>query len=408
MQKYFFKRLLLISVLLVTARVTARLNFDVPMEKKGWTVFIYMAAANDLNPYAPLDLQEMMRVGSNENVNIVVDLTIHEDGKPKESKKLYVEQGKLTQIGATTVNDSGDVANFTASLEWAVRNFPSDHMAVIAWDHGSGPLNRKPDMLLSKGVCYDYDTGSYLTDYDLLNAFSWVRDNVRGGKPFDIIAFDACLLSSLEIAYTLSSCAQYLVASQETVPGDGYQYSTLLQPLRSTVLDPLSFSQWMVTSYNQEYAGSTSYTLSVIDLGILNGLVNNVNAVSQILSSQLSGKNRVTTKSIVKKCVSPIQCLSFDEGEYIDLCQFYKNLLKNSSSFRLSSTLMKQFQALLKTGINLFSSIVKANVKSRDRAQASGLSIYFSRSSIDKSYYNLYWTVNNSQWLKFLKAYVAF
>jgi len=401
MKKHFFKRLLIISVLFVATGITA-------IEKKGWTVFVYIAAANDLNSYAPLDLQEMMRVGSNENVNIVVELTIHEDGQPKETNRFYVEQGTLTQIGQTTVKDSGDVATFTDSLEWAAQNYPSDHMAVIVWDHGSGPLNRKPDMLLSKGVCYDYDTGSYLTDYDLLNAFSWVRDNVRGGKPFDIIAFDACLLSSLEIAYTLSSCAQYLVASQETVPGNGYQYATLLQPLRKTILDPLSFARWMVTSYNQEYIGSPSYTLSAVDLGVLNGLVNNVNAVSQILSSQLSGKNRVTTKSIIKKCVSRTQCLAFDEGEYIDLCQFYKNLLKNSTSFKLSATLMKQFQALLKTGINLFSSIIKANVKSSDRAQANGLSIYFSRTSIEKSYYNLHWTVNNAQWLKFLKAYVAF
>ena len=40
-------------------------------EVKPWTVLVYMAAANDLNQYALVDLQEMMQVGSNENINIV-------------------------------------------------------------------------------------------------------------------------------------------------------------------------------------------------------------------------------------------------------------------------------------------------------------------------------------------------
>ena len=395
----FSRSLLLLAVFLCASIVHAS------QAEKSWTFLVYMAAANDLNEFAPLDLQEMMKVGSNDNVNVVVYLTLQEDGQPKVTRKLYINQGSMTQIDDDMVRDSGDVATLEEALQWACTNYPSDHFAVVLWDHGSGPLNRS--QFLSKGVCYDYDTGNYLTDRDCLQAFSWARDTLRGGKKLDIIAFDACLLASLEMAYTLSSCADYMVASEETIPGDGYQYAYLLNPFISGTIDSLSFAKQMVSAYKQEYTGTMNYTLSATDLNTVSSLVDNANAIAQILTMQLKGKNKVTVKSTIKKCVSTVNCLSFDQGTYIDLCQFYKNLLNNISGLKLSTAAAAQCKQLLNTGISLFSSIIKANVKSINYSQANGLSMYFARNAIDSSYPNLYWTQNNPQWLNFLTAYLS-
>ena len=256
-----------------------------------------------------------------------------------------------------------------------------------------------------KGVCYDFDTGHYLTDRDCLQAFSWACDNFRAGKKFDIVAFDACLLASLEMAYTLSSCADYLVASEETIPGDGYQYAYILNQFTTKTFDPLSFAQLMVSTYKQEYAGTTNYTLSATDLNALYPLVDNCNAVAQILISQLAGKNRAAVRSTIKKCIT--QCTSFDQGIYIDLCQFYRNLLKNISGLKLPISVINQFKLMLNNGIKLFSTIIKANVMSTNYKQVGGLSIYFSRYSIDPSYYGLYWTKQNPNWLNFLEAFLV-
>jgi hypothetical protein len=364
-----------------------------------------MAGANDLNSFAPLDLKEMMQAGSNANVNIIVYLTLQEDGQQKQTKKLYVNNGSVTQIGETMVRDSGDVATFLEALQWAEVDYPSDHTAVVVWNHGSGPLNRARGILSSKGVCYDFDTGHYLTDRDCLQAFSWIRDNLRGGKKYDIIAFDACLMASLEMAYTLASCADYMVASEETIPGNGYQYAYILNQFATQNFDPLSFARLMVSAYNQEYTGTTNYTLSATDLNVLNPLIDNCNAVAQILTSQLKGKNGAAVKATIKKCITGASCLSFDQGIYIDLCQFYRNLLKNLVGLNLSKTIASQFQRLLYNGIKMFSTIIKANVTSKYYKLAGGLSIYFARYSIDPSYYGLYWTEKNPNWLNLLEAY---
>jgi hypothetical protein len=372
---------------------------------KPWTFLVYMAAANDLNSYALLDLQEMMKVGSTPFVNVIVYLTIQEDGKPKETKKLYVEQGSLQQIGPVLNRDSGDVATLTEALQWACLDYPSEHVAVVLWDHGSGPLNRKKS--IKKGVCYDFDTGHYLTDRDCLDAFAWARDRVNGGKKFDIIGCDACLLASLEMAYTFSSCADYFVASEETIPGNGFQYAFLLNSFAKQSLDALSFAKLIVSSYGQEYAGTLNYTLSVTDLNMINVLVDNVNAVAQVLASQFKGKNYAVSKAVIKKCINRKLCPCFDDGVYIDLCQFYRNLLQNVDSLKLSKAVTQQFKKIIAAGIALFPKIIKAQVASKNYQQVGGLSMYFSRYSIDPSYYGLYWTAKNSNWLSFLEAFIG-
>jgi len=400
MKKVLLKGLLFVSASFFMCMASANIQ-------KPWTFLVYLAAANDLNPFAALDLQEMMRVGSNEIVNIIVYMTLQEDGQPKVTKKFYVEKGSLVQIGETMVRDSGDVATLEEALQWACVDYPSDHIAVVLWDHGSGPLNRTRLVMAPKGVCYDFDTGHYLTDRDCLQAFSWARDYLRGGKKFDIIAFDACLLASLEMAYTFSSCADYFVASEETIPGDGYQYAYILKQFATNNPDPLSFAKLIVSAYKQEYTGTPDYTLSATDLNALRPLVDNCNSVAQVLTSQLQGKNKTAAKSTIRKCISTSVCPSFDDGIYIDLCQFYRNLLKNSAGFRFSSSVLSQFKQLLNTGISLFTTTIKANVTSTNYRQAGGLSIYFSRYSIDPSYYGLYWTEKNPNWLNFLEAYLS-
>src|SRR5579863_8895256 len=172
---------------------------------KPWTFLVYMAAANDLNDYALYDLQEMMKVGSSSYVNILVYLTIQQEGQQKETKKLYIEKDHIEQIGPVMMRDSGDISALAEALQWACLDYPSEHIVVDLWNHGDGVLNRSK--FHSKGICFDSDTRHYLTDRDCFNAFTWVKDMIRGGKKFDIITCDACLLASLEMAYTLSSCA---------------------------------------------------------------------------------------------------------------------------------------------------------------------------------------------------------
>ena len=55
-------------------------------------------------------------------------------------------------------------------------------------------------------------------------------------------------------------CADYFVASEETIPGDGFRYAYILKQFSTQNYDPLSFAKLMVSAYNTEYAGTSNYT----------------------------------------------------------------------------------------------------------------------------------------------------
>jgi Clostripain family len=399
MKKNVVKGLLSIGVLFCFLNVNAA--------QKPWTFLIYFAAANDLNTLAQSDVQEMMQVGSNDNVNIIAYLTTQSEGQEKQTKKIYIEKDNLIQVGPTLVRDSGDVATLMEALEWANVDYPSDHLAVVLWGNGSGPLNRSDNESHSRGICYDGETGHYLTDNDCFDAFAWACNSLRGGKKIDIIACNACLLASLEMAYTFAGCAHYFVASEEVIAGDGYHYAYLLNQLAYESLDALSVAKHMVNAYNHDYVGTSEYTLSAIDLNRLRPLIDNVNTVAQVLLALLKGKYSANVVAMIKKSINMNVCPSFDTGIYVDLCQFYKNILKNIEGFGISKSVEKQFQRVLNDGIKLFPTIVKANVTSKKFKNAGGLSIYFSRHSLDPSYYGLYWTKQNPDWLNFLEAFLG-
>jgi hypothetical protein len=76
-----------------------------------------------------------------------------------------------------------------------------------------------------------------------------------GKKKLDVLDFDACLMATVEVAYELKDTVDFLLASQETEPGDGMPYDDYLAWLTTyPEASPLSFSKAMVDTYVKSYA----------------------------------------------------------------------------------------------------------------------------------------------------------
>jgi hypothetical protein len=374
------------------------------LSQKPWTLLFYVTGS-DVSQ-ALVTIYEMTKVGSHKNMQVIVHYTVHENNQQKVTKKLYVEKGMMVEIGAPVIRDSGDATTLDEALQWACNDYPSEHLAVVLWDRGSGVLNRSRMIAPYKGMYHDNETDYYLADRDYLDAFTRVC-SARKGKKIDVIVFDTCYLASLECAYTLSSCADYLVASEGKMGDRALQYASLLQQSTYTVLDPLACAKCIVRSSVQKYNRDDEYVLSVIDLNELHSLVENCNVVAQILRSQLQGKYNDVVKSTIKKCIHVNNCTAFDDDLYIDMYQFYKNLLKHSDGLKISKLFTDRFNQLLMHGIQLFPTVVKEHKASARYAKTGGLSVYFSRYALDFSYYGLYWTEHNPNWLSFLETFLT-
>ena len=100
--------------------------------------------------------------------------------------------------------------------------FKPDHRVFIFVDHGNGSL---------WGVCLDKNlgeelhlTGNQTFDYSLKlkginDAFTEVFGSSKKNPPFEVIAFDTCLMGTYETALSLEGLARYMVASQKPIFG---------------------------------------------------------------------------------------------------------------------------------------------------------------------------------------------
>ncbi|MBR3643544.1 MAG: hypothetical protein IKN57_08560, partial [Parasporobacterium sp.] len=117
-----------------------------------------------------------------------------------------------------------------------------------------------------EGLCWDI-----LYENDRLS-LSELKEALEGSpfreKPLEWIGFDACLMSSLEIAHAVSPYARYMVASQETEPGKGWNYAFLKGI--ETAENGAEAGRRIVDAYFEALEGSAdTLTLSCTDLSAL-------------------------------------------------------------------------------------------------------------------------------------------
>ena len=249
---------------------------------KEWTIMVFVNAKNNLESYGLKDVNEMEMVGSNDGVNIVAELGringySAEDGDWKGSRRYLVQKDEDTKKITSPVvmdipkSDMGDWNYMAEFVKWTQENYPAKKYALVVWNHGSG-WNKDLAAELGKGISYDDETGHHITTPQLRLALE------KTGK-MDIFAMDACLMQMIEVAYEIKDNTDYIVASEETEPGDGYTYDTFLGPLAGNPgMDAAELSKVMVDAYTNHYQGigqgATQSSIKTASLSGFTALVN--------------------------------------------------------------------------------------------------------------------------------------
>ncbi len=102
-------------------------------------------------------------------------------------------------------------------IRWGTQTYPAQKYALVLWDHGGGAgTGLFIDELFGGDVMYLYELRQALAD---------------GGAHFEAVVIDACLMANLETAWSLKDHANWLVASEEIVPGKGTAVGDWLQQL---------------------------------------------------------------------------------------------------------------------------------------------------------------------------------
>jgi hypothetical protein len=410
-----------------------------------WTFMVYMAGDNGkvfAGPsgkeqiLAPMesagrdDLAEMAKVGSNDDLAIVVQFDTLSD--TDFTQRLYIteEVEAVEQIPETNCGNPQSLADF---VTWAMSGYPAERYALVLWNHGggwkeediydkyrgvrgglgrrlSGSLFRTTAVELmsiedekTRWICADDSSMDFLDNRDLSKALKTAQDET--GQRLSLIGMDACLMAMLEVAYQVRHFADCLVGSQEAEPMAGWPYETVLGALiKDPEMSAHQFGQVIVQEYgryhkSQTRGGGGRITQSAIDLAQVEATYE---LVDQLSSTLIEGHSEIYIRDILLRRVLK-RVERFRDKDYIDLRHFASLLAggyrgKNETIREYANQLCDHLKVGQKQGPIL------ANAHGLRHKEAHGLSIYFPLWGCSSYYTPSHLEFANNQWRQLIHA----
>ena len=254
--------------------------------KAKWTVLVYMNAANSLDSYAEPDINEMEQVGSSDNLNIIVQVKRRNTNYRNTRRMLITKDDQPNVVTSTVAEDLGlnvDMGSYDtlkSFIQWGAEKYPSDHIAVIIWNHGDGWRSKNTTNPITKAISEDDLTGNHIEVWQLPQALR----PLDSSPVLDVVAFDACYMQMAEVAQEIRFCTKYICGSEEYFPGEGYPYNLMLAPLRNT--PSISAKDFAVSLVNNIFSGLSvdgNITQSALDASRITELTAAVNTFGQAL-----------------------------------------------------------------------------------------------------------------------------
>ncbi|MBQ0058524.1 MAG: hypothetical protein KBS83_00980, partial [Lachnospiraceae bacterium] len=278
------KRILLAISVLMMGGLLAGFSFFGLGGAEETTLMVYMTGSDleSKGACATNDMQEMLNSGVDlSHTNLLVYTggakTWHNEKvtiSPEVNGLYHLTASGFEEIDNFPLESMGDPANLTRFLDYAVEKYPADKYDLVFWDHGNGPV-------IGYGMDFLYNKDS-LTLPEIrqgLEASPFGPD-----KKLDIIGFDACLMASAELAYTVSDYADYLISSQETEPSFGWNYAFLKnigkhsgKKLAKDITD--AYMNYCNATFKKNALYNTDVTISVMDLSKAKAVQAAVNAL---------------------------------------------------------------------------------------------------------------------------------
>lgn len=261
------------------------------------TVLIYMIASDleSRNGRATADLTEMCKAELGDNINVVLQTGGTNRWRNSwmtagETQRFRLTDGTfecLQTVEGAVMSRPDTLANF---LRWGTEAYPAQRYILVFWNHGGGT---------AKGYGVDETAGGDSLMLDELSlALEWAD------VEFDLVGFDACLMATMSNACMLSRHADYLLASVDYEPKNGWQYTRWLDLLSGDpdvavpALAEVIADDYMQESLDQNWK---NVTISLIDLGGMKAVAEAWSSVSRQLADAVdAGKFKSIRASVLK------------------------------------------------------------------------------------------------------------
>jgi hypothetical protein len=234
-----------------------------------WTVMVFMGVAEiegaaDLRDEADADLIELNSVKTDPYVNIFVQR--HDEGAP--AVRHHIGHGGPMPVPENHADPKAGNA-LAEFIMWALgtaNHGPDDQTLLVLWGHAyQFTVGHAPT---SDGV----DALDFSELADILADIQAMAAEKYPSRKLDLVGFDACDLSMVEVATVLAPYADYMIASEVGIPLPGWPYhrifDRLCQASRSgpaTWMSPADLGAYIVRQFCGEYRGQRA-SLTLLNL----------------------------------------------------------------------------------------------------------------------------------------------
>ncbi|EDT83989.1 clostripain [Clostridium botulinum] len=222
------------------------------------TIMYYCDADNNLEPSLLNDIQEMKK-GYVNNTNLNLITLVDRSSKYSNDKRVFgenfddtrlykIEHNKTQRLNGgnefpeITLNSNyeanmGDADTLKKFINYCKANYKADKYVLIMSNHGGGAKEKlKTDTNLNKAICWD-DSHYDGNEPDCLY-MGEISDHLTEAQSVDVLAFDACLMGTAEVAYQYRPgnggfSADSMVASSPVVWGPGFQYDKIFSRIKA-------------------------------------------------------------------------------------------------------------------------------------------------------------------------------
>ena len=311
---------------------------DVAEDLPSRTVLVYIAADNNLVTNANPNIYSMSSaMGSGMgHLNLLAFVDRH----GAVPVMLRIHDHKIDTLNTYPELNSADASTLAEAIDFVRSNYKSDSYGLIMWSHGTGWLPTKQlhnVAARSMGYVQGRDGGHNPAPnddmfglFDRTKSFAWeARSNQRPNYTcmeldemaeaipdgmFDFIAFDACYMGNIEIAYALRRKTDYFISSCYEIMSYGYPYHDVTKDFMNGDLKQLC--QKFYNYYNSMSISEQMAGISLVKTSELDSVASCFRKIVADFHDSISHMD-----------VSQVQCFDrFDRHVFYDLRDFVEKL----------------------------------------------------------------------------------
>ena len=328
-----------------------------------WAIYWYLCGTDleTRGACATQDLIEMIEVTLPDNVTVVIETggteTWRNDAISADYRQRFVYTGNYMGLAESSpLSNMADAQTLADFLYFCNDNYPAEKQMLILWDHGGGSV-----VGLEVDELYGRDIMTLPAFRDAINSVPAVSG------AYEVVGFDACLMGSVEMVDVLYGNANYMVASEESEPGIGWDYTGLFSALeRNPTISGDQLGREICDTFYSTcamYEIEQENTLSVIDL----------NRAGALLSAYRAMGDEMLLKAVNEK-ESYISDFARAARDSLMFASEYYSMVDMGDLVGQAMHLLPQSGRAL---LDALDSCVVYRIAGEYRSQSTGLSCYY-------------------------------